>query len=68
MSLLRLYLAIYPEREQGQRSGPPKLVRDPWETVKFELSGGARRSPKGPVRDLGEGLSGYYPAQIALPQ
>ena len=24
-------------------------------------------SPKGPARDLGEGLSGCYPARIALP-
>ena len=36
-------LAIYVERERGQRSGPPKLVRDPWETVKFESCGGAQR-------------------------
>ena len=38
----RYYLAIYAERERGQRSGPPKLARVPWETVKFESRGGAR--------------------------
>ena len=40
-TILHHYLAIYAERERGQRSGPPKLARDPWETVKFELRGGA---------------------------
>ena len=35
----------YTERERGQRSGPPKLARDPWETVKFESHGGAQSAP-----------------------
>ena len=36
------FLAIHAERERGQRSGPPKLARDPMETVKFESCGGVR--------------------------
>ena len=43
---LRLYLAIYPERKRGQHSGPPKLARVPWETVKFNSPGEAKTLPR----------------------
>ena len=46
LSLFFRNLAIYAERERGQRSGPPKLARDPRETVKFESCGGARPEAK----------------------
>ena len=48
LSLFFRNLAIYTERERGQRSGPPKLARDPWETMKFESCGGAKSLLPGP--------------------
>ena len=40
----------YTQRGPGQRSGPPKLARDPWETVKFESCGGAKKLGREPER------------------
>ena len=42
-AFLRHYLAIYAERERGQRSSPPNLAQIPWEIVRFKLRGGAKR-------------------------
>ena len=50
LKLFSVIILQYTQRGPGQRSGPPKLARDPWETVKFESCGGARlfAPPPGP--------------------
>ena len=58
---LRHHLSIHIERAGPTFSPPPKLARDPCETVKFESCGGASRN-------LGESLNVCIPARIPLPQ